>query len=392
MKQRIKKSVAIITFHFPQNNGAVLQNIALCEVLRRIGFCPKVIDYRPKYHTNVYRPIRNPFLSACAIFRHCEGSLLKKIYKFVRNTVSNIISERYCVRRFRLQKKFDSYIEEMLPLTKRYETIEQLRQDAPNCEAYIAGSDQIWNPIITNQTLDLAYMLDFGTEHVLRIGYAISEYMNENDIASVQQYLAKFHALSFREENSANKFKQYYKGACHVLDPTLLIDAEDYEKYEKIVEDVPEKYILFIGLKNSKGAGELLEILRQVYARMQMQIVDISPTDYRISFGTNIKKCVSPGEFLHLIKNAEFVVTNSFHAMAFSVLYKKQFSISLPGHKKDRLVSLLKLIGLSDYIYDEQKRRVNYQTIDYEEAHEKLHELRQNSYQFLEQSLLRENK
>ena len=377
----------IMTFHFPCNSGAVLQCMALCEYVKQLGMDVEVIDYRPRYHTNMYAPIRNPFISAAAIFDNCKGNLGYRIYRYIRNLAAMLLTEKDCLKRARILDKYERFVADSLPLTKRYETVEELKRDPPRADFYIAGSDQIWNPVVTNQNVDPAYFLTFGPDSVKRIGYAICEQLSDEQIAKMQMHIEKFRSLSFREKRSADRFLQHHKHACHVADPTFLLEADAYASFEKPVESLPARYILFYGLPTTKKQNGMMETLKQVYRETGLPIVDMNPGNHRIHFAEHIDRVVDPGEFLYLIKNTDVIVTNSFHATVFSVIYEKEFVVSLPDLKKERLIDMLQVLDLQDRIHNDDADSVNLSKIDYAKVTPQVDKLREKARQYLKKSL-----
>ena len=214
--------IGIITFHFPLNYGAVLQAYALAKYLRSIGHHSEFIDYQPNYHVKRYQ----------WKWKYCGLHPTNFIYPL-------------------LYKRFNLFRSTHLKLTSRlYRSLDELVADPPKADAYICGSDQIWNPQITD--FDIAYFLAFGIEAVKRIAYAGS--FGKTELTQEQQkylkpYFQGIKHISVREQSGAEVINTICGRQVEcVLDPTLLIDG-----YESITEpcQIKDPYVLLINLQNN---------------------------------------------------------------------------------------------------------------------------------------------
>ncbi len=317
-------NIGIITFHFPLNYGAVLQAYALSKCLRSLGHNVEIIDYRPDYHVKKYQ----------WQWKNCGFNFQNFIYPV-------------------LHKKFDIFRTQHLKLSHRpYRSLEELKADPPKLDAYICGSDQIWNPDITD--LDSAYFLDFGPEYIKRISYAGSfgkTELNHDEQTRLKPYFHAIDYLSVRESSGADIINDICgRKAEHVLDPTLLIDD-----YDTVAEPCPIKkgYVLLLNLQNNTLLKKTAEFIGR-----ELQIPTVVLNNYSMKLWDQRGKRLfpSPGEYLGLIKHADCVVTNSFHGTIFSIIFKKLFVVTaLSGHstqKNTRITWLLHSSGLSDHFLD----------------------------------------
>lgn len=383
------KKIGIITFHFPLNSGAVLQCLALQKKLDDMGCETIVIDYRPKYHTDVYATFRNPIKSAYHMMMvYKDYGTTYMLYRFVRNFISICVSNRYCIRRKKNSIKFEKYISKHMPLTKRYNSLNELQKDYPVFDAYISGSDQVWNSKITNDSPDLVYYMAFGEKKSRRITYAISADIKESELDTITPYVKNIHAISVRESDTKEKLEKLFKKEIYVhLDPTLLLKSKDYMKLEESIF-IPEKYVMFYGLKMNDNSL-LRKTLLRVVEKYNLPIVDISPIDNKIKNVKYKKNIISPGEFLSYIKNAEIIVTNSFHGVVFSIIYHKYFYVVLPSLRSMRIKELLFTLGLSSRIIsvDNDLKSLTYSKIDYETVDSCIEIKREEATVYLKENL-----
>lgn len=356
--------IGIITFHFPVNYGAVLQTFALSNALESLGHEVEVIDYRPKYHTKKYG----------YSWRYCGLHL------------SNFILPG-------LKKRFDLFRINNLKLSdKIYSTIEDLKGNPPECDAYVCGSDQIWNPDITN--FDPAYFLKFGNKSVRRISYAASfgkGELSDEEKKKIKPYVDELDFISIRENSGVDILKTIKNNSVQcVLDPTLLID--DYSSIERPVL-FNEEYVLVINLQNN---SLLRDVSNHVYRESGLKCIVLNNFSMKRWQQKGCKRYPSPGKYISLVKNANFIVTNSFHGTIFSILFKKNFiSTALLGvaaQKNVRITDLLKACKLETRFIDrfnpDMVSKNVTQRIDWEEPIKTIEGQREKSIDFIINALL----
>ena len=375
------KNIGIITFHFPHNVGAVLQCVALQKKIQYMGATPYVIDYRPKYHTDMYKAIRNPFLGAYAHVKAFNNrGIFHSIYMYARHFISICISNLSAKDTLDRENKFNIFINENLNLTKRYTSNQALRMEPPKCDIYICGSDQIWNSDITNGCIDDAYYLNFGNEFVKRVAYAPSAQIKSEQLEEIIKLLKKFELISVREIDSQKQLMEAINKEISVqVDPTLLLERSEYKEFEK---DINLKgYILFYGLKTKKSQG-MLRFLKKIREYTNLPVVDISANEWKISAEYR-NSTVEPGEFLGYIKNASYVVTNSFHGTVFSLMYHVPMWCFIPSLKGTRISNLLIQLGLENRIIEKCENVDLEEKVDFTLVDERLSMLRKQAEDFL---------
>ena len=219
--------VGIITFQLAWNCGAVLQCYALQEYLRKLGNEVVVINYRPAYKEYRYKKYGNPFVNA---YKELQTSGTKSAAKKFARTVLNYRADSEHIRQW---NGFKEFCEKYLNLTREYTNIDELRADPPPCELYISGSDQLWNPKLTNGRLDEVYFLNFGNENVRRITYAISACeLNLNKYGSqLKELCCGLDALSLRETEGKEKLEFLLGKEISICpDPTFLLDTDVFKR------------------------------------------------------------------------------------------------------------------------------------------------------------------
>lgn len=331
--------IGIITTHYALNYGAFLQAMALQKILTAMGHDCEIIDYRPK-NDKFGRDYIHKIRGVQDIARNVYAILLIKVY-------SDYVRRR---------KKFDDTRKKEIRLSRRiYTSREDILQYVEQYDAFICGSDQIWN---LRLMFDSTYFLDFFDKHSCAkyIAYAPSISMTEfND--SEKQFISKqmrhFDAISVREpEGKALLSPLTEKEIKVVLDPVFLYGTENWKKFSTIPKgfNIQEPYIFCYYIGSSKLAQIAIEKLRNITGYK----VVYCNVNLRDRFRSDI--CIrdaSPQEYIGLIENASFICSNSFHGTAFSVLFQKPFIVTLNRNGRDsRMVDLLSSIQLNDRIYD----------------------------------------
>ena len=361
------KKVLTITFHRANNYGAMLQTYAMQKVLEK-KYETQIIDY---YAGDVFD----------------DYKLIKPFNKSSKKFIASIIKYPFYRRRY---KNFQNF-RKKLRFTKYYSDVDTLQKDFPVADAYIVGSDQIWNPKITGG-LDDAYFLNFGTSKTKRISYAASSGKGEIPLHLENEFkekLKRFSAISVREK----KLKDYierisnYK-AFLVLDPVLLLTKNDWEKESVNHKIINQKFILVYSVDNS---NELFyEVINELARRTGYPIVFFDRVDKSKKMHYPKKSCYNcgPSEFISLLQAAEYVVTTSFHALAMSIIFNKNFFAILSTYP-ERLVTLVETLELQNRIVKniESIQELIDTDIDWKKTNKILKRMRENSLEWLYKSI-----
>lgn len=365
--------ISIITFHDTANFGATLQCVALSSFLKKHGHSVEIIDYLPKYVLNKK--------SICK-----ELQNIKKADNKIKSAIKGVI---YLIFFDKIRRKnlcFEKFIKQNIQLSSPYYSYTDIETNPPTADIYICGSDQIWNPALTGGDFDKAFFLQFTKKK--KISYAVSfgEYDLEHDCDMLKTLTSCFTGISVREKSSALKLSNILKkDVCSVLDCSLLLEKKDYEAMESVIELPDTPFLLFYSISRSKKAES---IARKIATEKKMSIIDISPNPFIRLRGANKKIGIGPGEFLFLIKNAQYVVTNSFHGTAFSVIYKKDFITVPHSTRGNRMKDLLTIIGLSERLYLNEEIPL-YNKINWSLVYNNLNYLRNKSIDYLHSNIQR---
>lgn len=365
------KSTATITFHASHNYGSNLQAYALQQVLLSLGYKNQIINLRTERQKDLY-----------AVFTKRRG------LKYIVKNLSHLF---YYFPLKRAYNKFEDFINNNLILTKEYNSEEELRNANLQFDAFISGSDQIWNPVPVD--FDWSYYLTFVKRGRI-ISYAASfgqlastgEEAIEKKIASC---LSSYNSISVREEGAANNvIRLIGKTPTISCDPTLLLAKEkwlDLIKNEKRI--VKGDYIFFYTLF---ADPERMNIIKRVAKATGMPVVTSHFSNQYDVFNPFIKRYdAGPLEFLTLIRDAKLVVVSSFHGAVFSTLLNVPF-YAIDGMKDARISTLLKTAGLEDREITvdnvEDKCELAYD-IDFDKVNNRIEKARKPSIDYLRDSL-----
>lgn len=371
---RLKK-IAVITFHRAHNFGSVLQTYALQKYVQKVGqengieLDYTVIDLYTKVQEELYKvfkPWRNP-----------------------RNAVKNILTIPYAKALRIKHGKFTRFVSERFRLTKRYINEEKLRNDPPEADYYISGSDQIWN--VRAKDFSSAYFLDFVPKGK-KISYAASlgpMMINwaDYDAESCSSALSEYAAVSVREQGSADNVAAISDVKCDIhVDPTLLLSAAEWRKVQSDANYHDGQYILLYCLEPTK---EQLAMADAVSRKLNLPIVVLRYNNKNDMFNHFVKKYDSgPEDFLAYIDHAALVLSSSFHGTAFSLIYHKPFYV-FNGMKDNRIASILTKTKMTERSLESvsDTERVTLEAPDAQVIEKLLNEERQKSRAYLKQAL-----
>lgn len=366
------EKIGLITTHSVINYGAVLQAFALHKSIIDLGYDCEVINYYPK--------------------EKISGK--KNIYSFnsFRSAVSSLLlffNIKYKKDLEKKRKSFDAFLEHFFNISKEnYSSYDEMKNKLPKYKALVCGSDQIWNLNLMN---DSVYFLEFSSVYpkTQYIAYApsISEKLTDSQYNMLLQKVSHFSALSLREKNDAsflNNFSNRFFE--NVLDPVFLLDKSYWDNLG-ISMDIKSPYILCYEISSDSNFSRALEMIRK---KIPHKLICINTKPYNKHNANILLTDVSLQNFLWLIKNASFVVTSSFHATAFSVIFKKDFYAVASAHRASRHISLLSQVGLQDRVVLDINNLTSENftlSIDYSDVDKKLKKLRQYSINYLSNAL-----
>ena len=356
--------IGILTFHRAHNYGAVLQCYALQEVLRGMGHEVEVIDYRQKWTEEVYKPF-----SLVA---------MKVRYKGIRSKIRYIkdFFKRYVIVK-KKRASFEAFNSKFLTISPRYYTDEQLDYDV--C---IVGSDQLWGINCLGGQFDDVYLGNFKVKDgCKKVGYAIS-----SDLMSINHLdqhglllpsLKNFSSLSFRESTKIDRINEItgikYPQS---IDPTLLTDKK---LWDPLLNNKwkDRKYVVCYQVRGDGGNSFSLIHTAGILAENNgWDLVDLSNREYDVE------------DFVSAIAYAQFVVTTSFHATVFALIFRRQLSAYLLHDGRDsRYEDLLRILDCNLFIYEvTEEPRLN-QMVDWDKIMKKKNCIRMRSLNYLSQAI-----
>ena len=353
---------------FRDNYGSALQAYALQSKLRELGARPVIVDRKAgvkKLGTLqklrlFLRPEKN-----YGLIRKLRRYAQQKMYREKSRKINRFISENISV----------------LPFDRAVEEIEK-----EPC-VLLAGSDQVWSTL--NHPINGFYLFDYvKADHVRRVSYAASIGISEitpEQCDYYRQVLAPFDVVSLREKKACAELGPHLQNRVvrQDVDPTLLYDGSFWEKLiQKEGKEAPEEPFLFVYML--RPDKKVIRIAKKIARDCHLKIVYMGLYVNRYA---GIRTIADGGieDFLYYIKNAQIVVTNSFHGTVFSLLFEKKFvSVRLEG-TSSRAEGLLESAGLSDHLIDREEEAVMAgQDYDYGEVRRRLDENRNRSIRYLQ--------
>lgn len=341
--------IDIVTLHRAQNYGSVLQAFALQKQIEKLGHQAYILDYYPERYTNkgLLKRLKNKS-------RRFKNPLVLLIAKL-------LIYPSY-LRKGVQFNKFMHYLNLEKP---SFATNEEGMGRFTDADAYCAGSDQIWNSH-WNEGVEKALFLDFVPKGKLCFSYAASIGLSNipaNEIDETKFLLDKFEFLSLREDKGVELVKELGRtDAVQCLDPTLLMSKEEWSQYADDSYKGKE-YVLTYNLHHDP---EIDKCAKAIASKYHLQIRNISYNWHDIIRHGHLDWCPTVEGFLGLIKNAKYVVADSFHATAFSIIFEKPFVVITPEVASSRLSSLLKMLGQDEHNINKfTSLKVIEQPIDY---------------------------
>lgn len=362
----------IITFWETEDNyGQVLQAWALQHVLKKKGVKTYLVRTKnePKQQKRyILKRVFKIFIS----WSRLKDTFLRRIKK--KKKEQPIIKRRF-------QEFKDRYIS----YSEKIYTYSQLKENPPQANAFISGSDQVWN------YPGLVYLQGWVPDDVLKFSYAASfgkKNMPRYLMREYKTWLNRFDIVSVRESSGISICKEMYllKPVYHVLDPTLMLSFEDYKNNIEIkyLIDSKEKYYLLYLLGNE--SDKFLDEVRNLAKKKQCKLILVPSQNYLVNNFHGEVLYPSVEEMLGLIERAECVITNSFHGTIFSILFEKTFyTIPLKGVDSvmnDRIFSLFDILGLNDRFFSPSI--LDIKDVDYIDVRNRIEKKRKESHDVLD--------
>lgn len=373
--------IGIITQPLQTNYGGLLQNYALQETLRRLGHYVVTLD----------QPYLRMIKKKDVCIQNIKG-IVKKMIGLKVKPLRYIKESEIKQLAIHTSKFVDRYINHTAQI-KRKDDFRKITKEF-NLNALIVGSDQVWrpmyNPCITRMFFDFVQDVD-----IIRFSYAASfgvdtwEYsVEQTDVC--KQLINKFTAVSVREKSGIDLCKEKLGvDATFVLDPTMLLDKDDYVKIveESGIKTSPGNLFTYILDKNLDKD----DIIEKVSSNLNLLPFSVMPTKSRLFAKENMEECVFPPveQWLRAFMDAKFVICDSFHGAVFSIIFNKPFLIiGNEGRGMSRFKSLVELFSLEDRLITKSSDiSVIEKDINWDLINEKRQKMKEKSIEYIANSL-----
>lgn len=339
------------------NYGSTLQCYALQRYLQKRGHLPE--------HLRDYRA--NPFL------------ILKRL--------KNIKYFRLFFAKAKAQMSMQHFIKKYITLSKYgYFTEKAMFKHCPKVDCFIAGSDQIW------RNANGSRYLNFAPDNAIKISYAASFGMEKipSDMEEqIRKWLARLNGISVRENTAVEMVENLVgKKALKLIDPTLLIDGDEYPYVQ--VEKENYCYCYFLNLNSKRDV--CFEAIEEFTLAENLELLITAPSNYNLFLDKN-PIFPSVEEWLGYYKNADCIVTNTYHGMLFCIIFKKQFLFfaqeGRSEKENDRFYSLMSMLNLEDRLITREDvalfSKKMQTTINYEKVYSILRSERIRTNMFFEE-------
>lgn len=356
--------IGILTYHRTHNYGGCLQALATRTILQHLGYEACYVDYWPAYHAAEYKIFNKQKYAALT----WKGKM-----RYILN---------YCMTYYSRKKRhdnFEAYHQQFTypyckPLTESYDAI-------------VYGSDQIWRKQKVINTYNPIYfgINDFKANKHIAFSASmgiIPEDTKDKNI--IKNYLTGLDSIAVRESNLLEFVQSLgFIHSAKTSDPTLILSDYEWDEIIPTKRIIKEKYLLVYALW---GGVFNIESIRSYAKENKLKIVYLRGEALKNDTDTEFTTA-DPQTFISLIKHAEMVLSSSFHGLAFSIIYHKEFFVSFNSNA-ERAKSLLNDVGLSDrFINPKEEMPRNFTSIDYGKVEHLLQKLRMKSINYLKDSL-----
>ena len=376
-----KMKIGILTHPLRTNYGGVLQNYALQHAIKSLGHSVETIDWQE--HKNV------AYIMTSYIYRLFMHHILRK-----KNIPTDIFLNLTKQQFLYISSNIQQFIKQNIQRSKYIPSIKKLyKANAYHYDAIVVGSDQVW----ANQYVPSMYLDFVSNSNVKKVAYAASfgkDTWTYNDYQTERcsQLAKEFDAISVREDSGVSLCNQYLGVAAkQVLDPTLLLDSSVYSSLIEKGEGDVKPYIMTYVLDVNEYKKDVIDGVSKLLQLPEFTIRENKQT-WKL-FRDNSNLVVKPIEsWLKGIRDSEFVVTDSFHGVAFSIIFNNQF-LAIGNKKRGlaRFQSILKQFDLLDRLVDENTDINEYlkglKEINYDTVNKKKAKLQEQSLCFLKNAL-----
>lgn len=372
--------IDIITLSCAMNYGAVLQTYGLYSFMEDNGYETEIIDYIPRHYNFDAKDCVDKHLEHTRIWK--KNFFLRYLWKKI--IFSNILQDRKVFRDFLLSN---------IKLTKTYYSNSELETVPPIADIYITGSDQVWNSdYFWDVTIEQPYYLDFLQDDAYRVSYASSfgkENLSAKEAPLIKKCLSKYKYLSVREESGLKILKSIGIDGTETADPVILCNTEKYIKFANSAGIEERDYILLFMIGFNRKLYKMAEKLAR---ENKKKLITLIPSHiYKNVYAKGKVILPSVEEWCGYMKNASYIITNSFHGSAFAILFNRNFSSCMAAGYNGRIYNLLNKTGLLERAIEEKeynKIKQQYDNeIDYFKVNKKIGDWRTYSREWLLHSI-----
>ena len=337
---RITVKIAMITFSCAFNYGAVLQTYGLYSYLKNRGHEIYVIDYIPDRYNLDAENYADMAIKRTRLWKYIPFS--KTVWKKTR--LAQMKQNR---------ANFRQFLEKNIKLTHKYFSFEELSKDVPDADLYITGSDQVWNPdFVWEGLIDKPYYFAFLSDEAKKISYASSfgkSKLTDSELEIAKKYLSKYNYLSVREKTGVDVIKAMGLDAVEVADPTVLAGREVFSELAKKNSWMDMPYMVLFQITFHQ---ELYEACKSIANKNGLKLILLIPDVFQASNLDYEGKIVLPSveEWIGYLENAAYVVTDSFHATVFSIMFERPFSSYAMAGYNGRIYNILNKLDLDKRI------------------------------------------
>ena len=364
--------IKTITCHDVYNHGASLQEYALLKFLNSLGHEAETIHYKPFFLSNHFKfnIVSNP-----------------KYDKFILRQIYLLLKLPSRVLDLKRKEKFDTFSKNYINSgNKLFKNNDELKNELPEADAYICGSDQIWNSFFENGR-DPAFYLDFVPDQKLKISYAASfatETIDDTIKPFVKEKVSRINAISVRETSGVKILNELgVNNVLQVLDPVFLLSNEHWK--DTFINEIDSNYIFVYDSDNNQ---QLKEIAQKIAKQENCKIYTV---DKSIKYADKNFYFEAPDCFISLIFHSKLVLTNSFHALSFSLIFNKKFLVFNRVEKINTRMRDLMILTNTDHLLINEDNNIeinlNQIEIDYEKVNNIIENKRKESKLFLEKAL-----
>ena len=361
------KRIGVVSYNIHANftnYGSALQSWALNQVIARLGYSPVLIDYCPDILADK-NPL-HPFDNAWDKDDETRNMIEQSMEAIKKN-----------------HAKFEDFYTTAFNRSKAY-TKKNFNDVKSEVDSFVCGSDTIFSP--DEFDLDDGYLANYECMRGNSIAYAASfgdPHFSDNQLERLNKLIKNFKALGIREQLMIPYLREHSSVEVKkVLDPTLLLQENDYQSIIHPSRLIKEKYVLYYSRRYNP---EMEKYVESIAKKNNWKIVEISLRAQNSKKGHIMFYEAGVQEFLSLIKHAEFVVTNSFHGMIFSVQFKKEFVIFSRALCDNKIAELLELFGIKHRLLVSSNEKLD--SIIWENVFYNIEIERRKSLQFLDNSL-----